>query len=145
MTPDWTDDARLLADLRAALAEEPPAEFTAIGKEAFAWRDPAASLAELVDDPQPALRAGAEDAEVRAMTFAGGGLSIDLEITADALLGQLVPPGPDRVRVQRPGGPTTEVEVDELGWFAVRPRPTGLIRLAVQTAAGPVATAWTRI
>ncbi|GAA4431210.1 hypothetical protein GCM10023148_36220 [Actinokineospora soli] len=144
MPPDWTDDARLLVDLRAALdgAAEVPEGFAAIGKSAFAWRDPDARIAELVEQERAALR---DDAAVRAMTFAADGLGIELEITADALLGQLVPPGPGRVELHEPGGRVTAVDADDVGWFTVRHRPAGLFRLAVHADGGVVVTAWTRV
>ena len=143
MPHDWTDDGRLLADLRDALAEaaQVPEGYAAIGKAAFAWRDPDARLAELVEQEHAGLRA---DAEVRAVAFTADGLGIELEITADALLGQLVPPRASRVELHEPGGRVTAVESDDVGWFVLRPRPAGMFRLAVHTDDGVVITPWTR-
>lgn len=144
MSPDWSDDARLLADLRAALREaaEVPESFTAIGTSAFTWRDPDTRLAELVEQAPAALR---DDAHVRAMTFAGDGVTIELEVTADALLGQLVPPAAARVEIHEPGGRAHATDADAVGWFTVRPRPAGLFRIAVHTDDGVVVTPWTRL
>ena len=153
---DWDDDV-LLAELGAAVraADEVPAGFVATGKAAFAWRTFDAELAQLLADSaaDPAL-AGGEPAgpgqglragrtETRWLTFGAGELTIELEIRADALHGQLVPPGPGEVRIQVADGPTHTVPADEVGYFTLRPAPSGSVRLQVRTDTGrPLLTGW---
>lgn len=141
------DDEQLLADLRAAVrgARDVPAGFIAAGKAAFSWRTVDAELAALAEDSvEGDVLAGtrAEHATVRALSFRAVGLSIELEVTSDALLGQLVPPQPGRVEVQGKDGTSQTVAADESGWFTVRPLPRTMLRLHLRTAGANVITEW---
>jgi hypothetical protein len=167
-------DDELLAELGGALraAGEVPADFVAAGRAAYTWLTIDAELAELAYDSavhhpaaasapaHPALdvagepahpdldMAGTRDesARVRALTFTAAALTIELEVAAEELLGQLVPAGPGEVQVHHGGADTIEVPVDELGFFAVRPVPAGWFRLRCRAAGGaPVQTAWTHL
>lgn len=145
------DDDVLLAELGAAVraGEQVPASFLAAGRAAFAWRTVDAELATLAVDSAaasvealPGTRAGR--ASLRALTFVAAGLTLELELTPDALLGQVVPAQPAQVQLQERGGPGRSAAVDDVGWFAFRPAPSGMFRLRVQTAAGAVVmTEWT--
>lgn len=142
------DDERLLAELGDAVRAraEVPDRFVAAGKAAFAWRTVDAELAALsYDSATSPAGAGtrAEAASLRAMTFVASTLTIELEITGDALLGQIVPPRPGEVSVQTRHGTQAAVPVDEVGWFAVRPVPDRMFRLRLRTADGAtVVTEW---
>lgn len=147
MTSFWDDDERLLAELGVALRAEAevPARFVEAGKAAFAWRTVDAELASLTYDSATEGVAGvrAEPADLRALTFVARGLTIELEVTEDSLIGQVVPPQPGSVEVLLRDGSAGSVEIDEVGWFAIRPRPSGLFRLRVTTANGTaVLTEW---
>lgn len=146
-------DEELLAELGAAVraGEEVPASFLAAGRVAFAWRNVDAELATLGFDS--AARGGdagalagtrAERATLRALTFVAAGLTIELELTPGALLGQVVPPQPGEVELQTPGGAARSVPVDDVGWFAFRPAPAGMCRLRLRPAAAitPILTEW---
>lgn len=142
-----TDDDQLLAELREALhtADEVPAGFIAAGKAAYAWRTVDAELAALAEEMSDgAAPAGtrAEHAVVRALSFRAANLSIELEVTAEAILGQVVPPGAGRVEVQSQAGAERETVVDETGWFTIRPLPSTIFRLHLRTASGDVVTEW---
>src|SRR2546430_2753133 len=140
MTSFWDDDERLLAELGAALRTEAevPARFVEVGKAAFAWRTVDAELAALTYDSasEGVSWVRSEPADLRALTFAARGLTIELELTEDALSGQVVPPRAGSVEVLLRDGSAGSVEVDEVGWFTIRPRPSGLFRLRVTTADG---------
>ncbi len=147
--PDLWDDEELLAALRQALAERQavPAEFVAAGKNAFAWHNIDAELAELTydssRDADAALSTRAETASIRALTFTSAHLTIELEVTQDSLLGQIVPPQPATIRVQPRAGTETTVSADEIGCFSIRPIPSGAFRLHCRTAADTDAlTGW---
>ena len=142
-----TNNDQLLVELREAMrtADEVPAGFIAAGKAAFAWRTVDAELAALADE----LRADealagtrAEHAAVRALSFHASDVTIELEVTADALLGQVVPPRPGHIEVQSPDGTRHAATVDETGWFAIRPLPTAMFRLHLRTATDNVITEW---
>jgi hypothetical protein len=165
----WSDDDDLLvATLKRALrpAASIPESFVAAGKAAFAWRTIDAELAALtydsaqqsdkpldpadVDD-QLVGASRADSAPLRALTFASAELTIEVEVTHDALFGQLVPPQPGRVDVCVANGAAngvadgeaiTDVPIDEVGCFIIRPVPSGSFRLRCHTdPAGPSAGA----
>lgn len=144
---EMTNDEQLLAELREALrtAEEVPTEFVAAGKAAFAWRTVDAELAALADEvPGGAELAGirTEHAVVRALSFRAANISIELEVTAEAILGQIVPPGAGHVEVQTQTGTEREAAVDDSGWFRIRPLPSAMFRLHLRTGSGDVVTEW---
>lgn len=137
------DDDRLLEDLAAAVREEQqvPASFLAAGRAAFDWRNVDAELAALAEDALAGTRQ--EPAELRSFTFVARELSIEVEVADDALLGQIVPPRPGRIELRGRDGSTRTAEVDEVGWFALRPLPTGMFRLYFEDPAGAqVLTEW---
>jgi hypothetical protein len=147
--PEVWDDEELLAALREALAERQsvPADFVQAAKSAFAWHNIDAELAELTYDSsrdaelEPSTRA--ETASIRALTFTSAHLTIELEVTEDAVLGQIVPPQPGTVRVQPGEGAETTVPADDIGCFSIRPIPTGTFRLHCRTATNADAlTGW---
>lgn len=149
MIREWDSDERLAADLAAAMRAEKdvPARFVAAGKAAFAWRTIDAELSALTYDSaqEDPVLAGtrAEQAAVRTLTFVASDVSIDLELTPEALLGQLVPAQPGELTVTLRDGSTRTAEVDDLGWFAVRPRPKGTFRLRFRSPGHrDVLTAW---
>jgi len=144
----WDDEA-LLTALREALRarEAVPPEFVEAAKSAFAWHNIDAELAQLTYDSsrdaeyEPSLRA--EAASIRALTFTSARLTIELEVTSDALLGQVIPPQAGVITVQPRDGAETEYPADEIGCFSIRPIPPGPFRLHCRTVAGKDAlTGW---
>lgn len=150
--PDgWDDDEELLAALRNALRGPPaqgvPPEFIEAGKAAYTWRTIDAELAELTyDSAQESLAAAgrrAEDAATRTLTFSSAHLTIELEATGDALLGQLVPVQTGLVEIQSGPEKGTQTDVDTMGCFTIQPIPAGPFRLRCQSGAGAVVlTEW---
>jgi len=151
----WMDDDQLLAALREALRYERnvPAEFTAMGKGTFAWRDIDAELATLSYDSAcegagsglAGLRS--ESASLRYLTFTSGELTLEIEATQDALHGQLVLPaemaGPGQVQARTADGEVVTADIDQVGGFTIRPIPRGSFRLYCHTANGAnVETNW---
>jgi limonene-1,2-epoxide hydrolase len=145
-----SDDEQFLTDLADAVraAAEVPARFVETGKAAFAWRDIDAELAELTYDsatqPSGALAgARADPAAMHAVTFLAGGLTIEVEVTAEALQGQLVPPESGQIELQRRDGPPGTAPVDTAGWFIFTPPPAPPYRLHLRTADGRrILTEW---
>ena len=137
----WDDDA-LLAALGEALRarEAVPPEFVEAAKNAFAWHNIDAELAQLTYDSsrdaeyQPSLRA--EAASIRALTFTSAHLTIELEVTRDSLLGQIIPAQAGVITVQPRDGAETEYPADEIGCFSIRPIRAGPFRLHCRTVAG---------
>jgi hypothetical protein len=147
----WNDDEQLLAALGEALraADEVPRQFVDAGKAVYTWHNVDAELAALTFDSAsesagrvPALTR-TEMAPLRALTFASPRLSIHLEVTRDALHGQVVPEQAGEIELRPATGAPTTIEVDEVGWFVIRPAPSGAFRLRCHTAAGTaVLTDW---
>jgi len=148
----WADDDELVVALKQALrpASPVPPSFIEAGKAAYAWHNIDAELAGLTYDSAlegDLVGAGsrAESAPLRALTFASAELTIEVEVTHDALFGQLVPPQPGTVQVCLTTGDGRERDtpVDEVGCFVIRPVPAGSFRLRCHTAAGlSVLTGW---
>src|SRR5206468_8988774 len=93
---DWDDD-RLLGALGQALKarQAVPSWFIETGKNAFAWHNIEAELAQLTYDSNEDRREAAvmrsETASIRALTSTSALLRVDLAVTANSLLGQLLP------------------------------------------------------
>jgi hypothetical protein len=155
MSGSELDDDALVARLRrlAAEADPMPDEVRAAALLALATRDLDGELAQLIGDSLEteafeAVRA--DPGAGRLLTFAGGGVQVDLEVAASgpqvSLIGQLT--GADRAgcALERAGGPTEPLDVDDLGRFLAGPLDRGPIRLRLRSAAGaPVLTAWVTV
>jgi hypothetical protein len=127
-----TDD-ELLAELRDALQEahEVPDSFVAAGKDAFTWRTVDADLAVLARDSSTLAGTRTESAMIRSMTFVAAALTIEIEVTADSVAGQLVPPQQARIEVQYREATLRTTATDEVGWFNVRlPRRVTAFRIS---------------
>ena len=155
--PDRSDDEQILAglgdeQLLAALGEAlrarqaVPEWFVETGKNAYAWHNIDAELAQLTydssrdEDTVAAVRS--EAASIRALTFTSGRLSIELEVAESSLLGQIIPPRAGTLEVHTTAGVTSS-PVDEIGCFVVDPIPSSPFRLRCRTQDGAdVLTGW---
>jgi len=155
--PDRSDDEQILAglgdeQLLAALGEAlrarqaVPEWFVETGKNAYAWHNIDAELAQLTydssrdEDTVAAVRS--EAASIRALTFTSARLSIELEVAQSSLLGQIIPPRAGTLEVHTTAGVTCS-PVDEIGCFVVDPIPSSPFRLRCRTADGAdVLTGW---
>jgi len=143
-------DDELLTELGEAVrdAADVPARFIDAGKAAFAWRTVDEELAMLAYDSatvgaDAAVVTRADPAALRALTFVSSELTVEVEVTPDALLGQLVPPQAGEVELRTRTGESHTAAVDAVGWFVLRPVPAEMFRLHVRPASGPeVLTAW---
>jgi hypothetical protein len=147
---DWDDD-QLLAALGEAVRarREVPEWFVETGKNAYAWHNIDAELAQLTydssrdEDTVAAVRS--EAASIRALTFTSPQLSIELEVASDSLLGQIIPPRAGTLEVHTTAGVTTS-PVDEIGFFTVEPTPASQFRLRFRATDGlDVLTGWIKL
>ena len=147
MADSW-DDEQFLAALGEALRarEAVPEWFVETGKNAYAWHNIDAELAQLTYDSSrdqdvvAAVRS--ETASIRALTFTSTRLSIELEVAESSLLGQIVPPRAGTLEIHTTAGVTSS-PVDEIGCFAVDPTPTAPFRIRCRTEDGAdVLTGW---
>jgi hypothetical protein len=134
---DW-DHEQLLAALGEAIRarQAVPDSFVDMGKGAYAWHNIDAELAQLTYDSsrEPAAGLRSETASIRALTFTSAHLSLELEVTGDSLLGQIIPLRPGTLEIQTRAGATMTTPVDEIGCFAIDPIPEGPFRLRCRTA-----------
>ena len=147
MADSW-DDEQFLAALGEALRarEAVPEWFVETGKNAYAWHNIDAELAQLTydssrdEDTVAAVRS--EAASIRALTFTSGRLSIELEVAESSLLGQIIPARAGTLEVHTTAG-VTNSPVDEIGCFVVDPIPSSPFRLRCRTQDGAdVLTGW---
>ena len=148
MTDAWTEE-ELLAELRQALKarQAVPPGFVEAAQGAFAWRTIDAELAQLTYDSLAGSTAApvtrSEPASLRALTFTGPRLTIELEVAEDSLLGQVVPPQAATIRLQAQDGEEAVIAADQIGCFVIQPAPRGPFRLRCQTDASvDVLTGW---
>jgi hypothetical protein len=146
--PDVWDDEELLAALGEAVKarQAVPEWFVETGKNAYAWHNIDAELAQLTYDSDSdrgvAAAVRAEAASIRALMFTSAGLSIALEVASDSLMGQIIPAQAGTLEVHTTGGVTSS-PVDEIGCFSVAPIPASPFRLRCRTEDGTdVLTGW---
>lgn len=148
MSAGWQDEELLLALRQAVRARDAvPADFVAAAKNAFAWHNIDAELAQLTydstRDAELAQSVRAETASIRALTFTSAHLTIELEVTMDSVIGQIVPAQPAMIKVQSKVGAETAVTADEIGLFSIHPIPAGSFRLQCRADTGVEAlTGW---
>ncbi|MFF8175742.1 hypothetical protein [Streptomyces chartreusis] len=144
---DGFDIELLEEELRqaASILDPVPAQLCQLAVEAFALHDLDARIAELtfdsVEDAIPVR--GATDVP-RMLTFRAGEVTVDVEVTAQGLMGQVLPPQQARIEVL--GGPqtATPVEADAMGRFASDAPPSGPFALRLRTGGEVVVTEWLR-
>jgi hypothetical protein len=144
----WDDDTLFAALKEAVRARRAvPPEFVEAGKSAFAWHNIDAELAQLTydssRDSELVSSVRTESASIRALTFSSAHLTIELEVTPDSLVGQVIPAQSAMITIQPRSGAETVVPSDEIGLFSIRPIPPGPFRLYCRTDAGlDVLTGW---
>lgn len=149
MVTDAWDDEELLAALQQAFSARRtvPPEFVEAGKNAFAWHTIDGELAQLTYDSiygvDHLASTRAESAAVRALTFASLCLTIELEVSEDSLVGQVLPPQAATIEVQDRMGAGRVIPTDGIGSFSIRPIPRGRFGLHCRAASGIyVRTSW---
>jgi hypothetical protein len=148
--PEGWDDEELLAAVGEAVKarQAVPEWFVETGKNAYAWHNIDAELAQLTYDSDSDADQGrtaavrSEAASIRALTFTSPRLSIELEVNESSLVGQIIPPRAGTLEVHTSAGVTSS-PVDEIGCFAVDPIPSSPFRLRCRTDDGTdVLTGW---
>jgi hypothetical protein len=152
---DWEQmsDDELMAALGEAVTED--ASVSDRRREAaygaFTWRTVDDELAELLHDSL--LDAGAavrsSAGTPRALTFGRSGLTLEVEVAGDQVLGEVVPEGsaadgsePARVMLQRPDAEDVTVDADSAGFFRFSGVGPGLARFVVELGGWSLTTPW---
>jgi hypothetical protein len=84
----------------------------------------------------------ADPGQARVLIFTTAPLSLELEVMADHVAGQIVPPGPGEIVVETPDGASFRIEADDIGFFDFGALPRGRIRLRCETPSGRLVTDW---
>ena len=147
--PDRWDDEQLFTALKESLRahQAVPREFFESGKNAYAWHDIDAELAQLTYDStldqQATLGMRSETGSIRALNFTSAHLTIELEVNEGSLLGEIIPVQAGTIEIQTYAGTTATTPVDDLGYFPIQPTPATPFRLHCHTADGTdVLTGW---
>jgi hypothetical protein len=146
-------EEEVLSSLReiAGRQDPVPPDVLAAARASLAWRDPDAALAELVRDSLDRLIA-VRGGTPRVLTFLGGSVTIDVQVTARGgavdVVCELAPVVPARVVLESPGG-THETAADAEGRFRVEGVAAGPVRLRcepmVEGAFVPLRTEWVQL
>ena len=84
----------------------------------------------------------AEPGRARVLIFTAAALSLELEVMADHVVGQIVPPEPGEIIVETPDGASVRIEADDIGFFDFAGLPRGPVRLRCETPAGRLVIDW---
>ncbi|MGW0210752.1 hypothetical protein ACWDZ8_34950 [Streptomyces sp. NPDC003233] len=149
--PGTTDeelaDSLLEEELRqaAAVLDPVPDTLLQVALDAYVLHDLDARIAELTfDSLVDALPVRGIPDTPRMLTFSAGEVTVDVEVTEDGLIGQVLPPQSARIEVL--GGPRTAlpVAVDTLGRFTSDTPPAGPFALRLRTGTEVIVTEWLR-
>ena len=143
---DWSDDDALMAALSEAVAEADAVtdRRREAAQAAFTWRSVDAELMELLHDS--ALEAGAAVRGAgdpgRLLSFGRDELTIELEVGAGAVTGQVLPAQDATVTLQATGVEDRTVAADGAGFFRIEEVGSGPVRFVVTTSETTLTTSW---
>jgi hypothetical protein len=147
------NDDELMALLGEAVAEEAVVSDRrrTAARAAFTWRSVDAELAELLHDS--ALAAGAavrsDGDESRTLSFGHSGLTLEIEVEGEVLLGQVIGTGgasaatePASVLLERPDADAQSAVADASGFFRLEGVRPGAVRFVVEQGGWSLTTPW---
>ncbi|GGQ22150.1 hypothetical protein GCM10010266_51630 [Streptomyces griseomycini] len=129
----------------AAVLDPLPPGLLQIAVDAYALHDLDARVAELTfDSLVDAIPVRGATDTPRMLTFSAGEVTVDVEVTAQGLMGQLLPPRPASIEVL--GGPQAgaPLTADDMGRFTADTPPSGPFALRLRTGRDVVVTEWLR-
>jgi hypothetical protein len=153
MTPDWlADDDRLFEALRACLAStgRVPSDVVTAAKQVFELRYMDEELARLTYDSRAdAELVGAFRAEtlsVRSLMFGFDDVTLDVDVLADSVVGQVSPAQAGVVVIETRERRAGQGSIESSGMFSIPVRTRGEVRFRVESAEGrSFVTEWTII
>ncbi|MGC0328317.1 hypothetical protein RKD23_001307 [Streptomyces sp. SAI-170] len=146
---DSFDTGPLEEELRraAAVLDPVPAELRRVAVEAYFLHDLDAQIAELTfDSLVDAIPVRGVADPPRMLTFRAGELTVDVEVSGEGLMGQVLPPQPAGIEVLggvQPAAPTA-LAADDMGRFASDTTPSGPFALRLRAGGQVVVTEWLR-
>ena len=139
------DDEVLMSILGKALHErrDLPPEWREAAHAAYAWRTVDEELLALTHDS--AVDAGVAVRGVgdpRTVSFTGGGLSLEVELSERQIMGQLSAPVPSEVTFESADGRVRAAPTDDSGFFSLTNEDHGLVRFALRADDRRYVTEW---
>lgn len=137
----------LEGELRRAVGilDPVPAELRQLAVAAYALHDLDVRHAELTfDSLLDALPVRGASDSPRMLTFQSGETTVDVEVTAEGLMGQVLPPRQVTVEVLSGPAAGTSLLADDLGRFVSQVAPTGPFALRLRSGGEVVVTEWVR-
>jgi hypothetical protein len=144
----WQGDEELVADLAKATRAAPvPEQVLRAARAAFERQRQQAAhvLAKLGYDSvlEDEFAVRAEDSgDRRVVTFDSETLSVEIEVSANRLIGQLVPPMEAEVELVSATATIGHTTADGMGCFALDRPPRGPVQIRCRVPAGLVLTDW---
>ncbi|MGW0742191.1 hypothetical protein ACWD3I_20010 [Streptomyces sp. NPDC002817] len=130
----------------ASILDPVPAQLREMAVAAYALHDMDARIAELtfdsVVDAIPVR--GAVDAP-RMLTFRAGEVTVDVEVTGQELLGQVLPPQQALIEVLTGPQGAAPLVTDDMGRFTGDAPPVGPFALRLRAGGDVVVTEWLRV
>jgi hypothetical protein len=143
----WSGDAELMAEIALAQRSMPvPEAVLRQARAAFSHRRPRGGVLACISydsvlDDEPGMR-GPEPDDRRIISFNADSASVEIEVSADRLTGQLVPAVEAEVELVGTAGRIGRTRSDDLGCFVFeRPEP-GAVQFRCHSPAGDVVTDW---
>ncbi|MCD7443460.1 hypothetical protein K4B79_35260 [Streptomyces lincolnensis] len=129
----------------AGILDPVPPALRQLAVEAYALHDLDARLAELTfDSLVDAIPVrGATDVS-RMLTFHTGDVTVDVEVSSQGLIGQVLPPQPAGIEVLVGPHSGTALVADAMGRFSSDVTPAGPFALRLRTGGEVVVTEWLR-
>jgi hypothetical protein len=140
-------DRELLAALGDACGDDPlPVGIIDRADGLLTWADVDEELAELLETTSAEVagtRGASQSDTVLEFQVADGTVLIEVDLGSGGITGQVLGIDVDVVALERPGGESGSVDVDELGHFSFTDPEPGAVRLRIATATGTdVRTDW---
>jgi hypothetical protein len=140
----WDDDEVLANDLLDALRseDEVPPGWRDAARGAFAWRSVDRDLLMLADEGALAAEAVRGPADPRMLSFAGGELTLEVEVNDERVMGQVLPPREHRLALESPGEPSRSTTTDPSGVFVLDRPHRGPVRFCIDVDGATRRTEW---
>jgi hypothetical protein len=133
---------RLVSETTAADREVPP-EWREAARAAYTWRNVDQELLALTHDSL--VEAGAAvrgEGDTRTLEFAGGGLTLEVELSGPRVSGQLGPAVAGEVVLEAADGSRRSTTTDDSGFFVIDGVDGGVARFTVRVGEQLLATEW---
>jgi hypothetical protein len=140
----WDDDDQLMQDLDEALHGAVSDRARQAARAAFAWRTIDEDLMHLAHDSLVSEELMVRGAAVapRVVGFLGSDFTLEVEVDAGTVMGQVVPGRVCQVSVVTPAGAFGSVTTDESGVFSLPAPDRGTVRFTVTCAGTTESTEW---